>query len=153
MNDYFSKLFHYNHWANELLLQKLYECETQDAEIIKLMSHVINAQFIWFSRVSGNKALERKVWDLYNLHELPSASKESSRLWIIFISDLEEEKFNADIFYTNSQGNQFSTISSDIFIHVINHGTYHRGQIAKLLRQKNIDPPNTDYITYVRAKK
>lgn len=150
MKEHFLKLFHYNHWANELVLQKIYESGTQDAEIIKVMSHIVNAQMVWISRVSGKKELARKVWELYDLQELANASKESSRLWYFFISEMEEADLDSDISYNNSLGEPFTTACSDIIIHVLHHGTYHRGQIGKLMRQKNIDPPITDYFIYTR---
>jgi uncharacterized damage-inducible protein DinB len=36
-------------------------------------------------------------------------------------------------------------------LHVVNHGTLHRGQVAGMLRQLNIAPPNTDMIGYYRT--
>jgi uncharacterized damage-inducible protein DinB len=38
-----------------------------------------------------------------------------------------------------------------IMIHLVNHSSYHRGQIAMLLRQNGFEPVNTDYITYDRV--
>jgi uncharacterized damage-inducible protein DinB len=35
---------------------------------------------------------------------------------------------------------------------VFNHGTYHRAQVARDLRQHNLEPINTDFIFYVRQK-
>jgi uncharacterized damage-inducible protein DinB len=55
------------------------------------------------------------------------------------------------ISYTNTQGEAFQTTVEDILIHVFNHGTYHRAQVARDLRQHALTPVNTDYITYVRA--
>ena len=31
-----------------------------------------------------------------------------------------------------------------VFRHIVNHGTYHRGQIANMLRQLGVKPPSTD---------
>ncbi|QLH28398.1 MAG: hypothetical protein HWD63_02710 [Candidatus Parvibacillus calidus] len=36
----------------------------------------------------------------------------------------------------------------DIIFHIINHSTYHRGQIAMEFRQSGLEPLNTDYIFY-----
>ena len=36
--------------------------------------------------------------------------------------------------------------------HVINHGTYHRGQIATLLTLRNVDYPDTDYIFWLATR-
>jgi uncharacterized damage-inducible protein DinB len=32
--------------------------------------------------------------------------------------------------------------------HVVNHGTYHRGQVAAMLRQLGYSPPPTDYLVF-----
>lgn len=53
--------------------------------------------------------------------------------------------------YRNSNGEQFDNSIADILTHVINHSSYHRGQIFKMLRQKGEEPINTDYITYARS--
>ncbi|MFM8742635.1 MAG: DinB family protein [Cytophagales bacterium] len=36
-------------------------------------------------------------------------------------------------------------------IHLVNHGSYHRGQVAMLLRERGYEPFNTDLITYDRV--
>jgi len=33
-------------------------------------------------------------------------------------------------------------------LHIVNHGTYHRGQIAALMRQQGHHPQSTDLIYY-----
>jgi uncharacterized damage-inducible protein DinB len=38
-----------------------------------------------------------------------------------------------------------------LFQHVVNHGTYHRGQIAGMLRQIGAAPASTDLIAWARA--
>ncbi|WP_414711827.1 DinB family protein [Sphingobacterium sp. UBA1498] len=41
---------------------------------------------------------------------------------------------------------------NDILLHVFNHGTYHRAQIASEMRRNGVEPINTDYITFIRLK-
>jgi uncharacterized damage-inducible protein DinB len=36
-------------------------------------------------------------------------------------------------------------------IHLVNHASYHRAQIALLMRQQGHEPINTDFITYDRV--
>jgi len=38
-----------------------------------------------------------------------------------------------------------------IMMHLVNHCSYHRAQVALLLRQKGFEPLNTDFITYDRV--
>jgi uncharacterized damage-inducible protein DinB len=41
---------------------------------------------------------------------------------------------------------------AEVLVHVANHGTYHRGQVATLLRQLGKVPIATDYLLFVDAK-
>jgi uncharacterized damage-inducible protein DinB len=153
MRDYFLKLFNYNFWANSKVFQPVVYNEVQDEELIKIMSHVLNAQFIWYSRVTGKKEYDVPVWQIYSAEELPKKSQVSTNLWVKFISENSDSQFLSVMRYNNSKGEPFTNSIVDTMIHLINHGTYHRGQINKLYRQKNINPPNVDYITFVRAFK
>jgi uncharacterized damage-inducible protein DinB len=40
----------------------------------------------------------------------------------------------------------------DLMRHVVNHGSYHRGQLVTMLRQLGKAPPSTDYILYLRER-
>ena len=37
---------------------------------------------------------------------------------------------------------------ADVLRHVVNHGTYHRGQVAALLKRHGVGYPETDYISW-----
>jgi uncharacterized damage-inducible protein DinB len=36
----------------------------------------------------------------------------------------------------------------DILLHIVNHSTYHRGQVTTLLRQVGAVPPETDFVVF-----
>jgi uncharacterized damage-inducible protein DinB len=55
--------------------------------------------------------------------------------------------------YKDLKGKAHKTPVGDILVHVMNHGTYHRGQIATCLRERGVDPARTDYIVYSREKR
>ncbi len=69
-----------------------------------------------------------------------------------------QERFTAGDFdslntqpnYKNLKGSLFETLLSDILAHMVNHGSYHRGQIASLIKKSGGEPAGTDYIGYVR---
>jgi uncharacterized damage-inducible protein DinB len=47
-------------------------------------------------------------------------------------------------------GSAQSSSLPDIITHVCNHGTYHRGQVAKSLKAAGIQPVSTDFIVFSR---
>ena len=67
-----------------------------------------------------------------------------------FLNKATEESLAEKISYQNTQGQTFMTSIRDILLHVHTHSSYHRGQIANILRELGEVPVNTDYITYVR---
>ena len=54
------------------------------------------------------------------------------------------------VHYTNTNGQAFDNSVRDILFNVINHSTYHRGQIAREFREYGPEPLVTDYIFYKR---
>jgi uncharacterized damage-inducible protein DinB len=61
------------------------------------------------------------------------------------------DNFNRDLSYNNYVGDPYITNVESIMIHLVNHSSYHRAQIAMLLRQTGFEPINTDFITYDRV--
>jgi len=62
-----------------------------------------------------------------------------------------QDNFNRELTYTNYVGEPYTNNVEMIMIHLVNHSSYHRAQIAMLLRQKGFEPINTDFITYDRV--
>ena len=69
--------------------------------------------------------------------------------WIEFVEGTDN--FDRDLTYRNYVNELYTTNVEMIMVHLVNHSSYHRGQIAMLLRQKGFDPINTDFITYDRV--
>ncbi|HEU5359182.1 MAG TPA: DinB family protein, partial [Gemmatimonadales bacterium] len=53
--------------------------------------------------------------------------------------------------YRNSAGLEFTSTVEDILLHVALHGAYHRGQVARALREGGAVPNATDYIAFIRG--
>jgi uncharacterized damage-inducible protein DinB len=69
-----------------------------------------------------------------------------------FVSSLTEENISAVVTYKTTEGKQFSYPLWQMMQHVVNHSSYHRGQIVTMLRQLGIRPVGTDLIAYYRSK-
>lgn len=150
MKEHFIRLFEYNHWANQRFLKVLEDNKFKNPRIKKLYSHLISSQIVWLHRIKDLPTSPFPLWEDYKLSELKTMSEESTERWITFIKEYHKVTFEEIIRYKNSEGKTYETKLSDIMTHVINHNTYHRSQIALLLRQDDLDPPITDFIAYVR---
>lgn len=115
---------------------------------MKLFNHLVNAHQIWNGRIEGDKNTFG-VWEIHPTQDLKDLDKSNFRnTWLL----LKKVDLNAAINYTTSKGQLFSNSVSDILFHIINHSTYHRGQIAMEFRQTGVEPLVTDYIFYKRQE-
>ncbi len=53
--------------------------------------------------------------------------------------------------YRNTKGEKHASRVDDVLMHVVMHGSYHRGQIATLVRQGGSTPAYTDFIQATRT--
>jgi len=56
------------------------------------------------------------------------------------------------ISYINLEEERHQSSVYDIVTHLVNHSTYHRGQIIKLLQIEGLNSVSTDYIDYTRVR-
>lgn len=147
MTEFFKELFEYCHHSNQQITELFLQHPQSITErSLKLFSHTLNAQHIWNARLSGNKA-NYSVWEMHALESYKNIDLQNygDTLQLLNTIDLSHT-----LTYTNSKGQSFSNTARDILFHMINHSTYHRGQIASDLKQQGIEPPATDYIFYKR---
>jgi len=72
MESLFNKLWLYNDWANTSLISSLKnQSEAVPYKSIHLLSHMMNAQLIWVSRIQGMQA-SVAVWDDHDLDKCRS---------------------------------------------------------------------------------
>lgn len=149
MKQFFLKWYRYNAWANRTIIASLEKQVISDEKILSIMGHLVSANFIWLNRFKGLPKSEYKLWGTYTLAQLHEMVEEADRLWMAYV---ESEDYKGRLLkYHNYTDNYFENEIEQIMIHLVNHGSYHRGQVALLMRQKGHEPVNTDYITYDRV--
>lgn len=147
MKSFFKVLFEYNHHYNQLLTESfLQKADQIPLKAQALLSHMVNAHNIWNNRIEA-KPMKYGVWQEHLILELKGIdfSNFEETLHIMDAYDLEKV-----INYSNSTGKSFRNNIKDMLFHVINHSTYHRGQIAFIMRQHGLEPISSDYIFYKR---
>ncbi len=147
------KLFVFDLWSTHKLVDVCREQSPFEEEeaCVSLLSHVINAQKIWFSRVveiSADRDLD--IWTKYDSGELKRKAKKANQAWIDLIGDHEVDLDNL-VKYKNSKGAEYYNSIWEICNHLIIHGQHHRAQIALFLKNSGIEPPLLDYAHYTRT--
>jgi uncharacterized damage-inducible protein DinB len=149
---YYSQLFRYNHWATKETIGSIKKLDSPTDRVISLISHIISAQQIWFNRIIGEKS-SLSPWEVYTIEECLDRLKEITSRWLNYLEHTSDEGLEIIIQYTNTKGEVFENSVNDILKHVINHSTYHRAQIALLVKEAGGKPAVTDYIVYARSIK
>ena len=144
--EHLLKLLEYNFWANDLFITRITANEPIPAEIQKQLSHLLSAHQIWLGRINGRGSLP-SVWESIDPETWEGVNIELYNETTDLIKSISLEK---TFFYKNTRGIPFQNSLKDLLTHILHHSTHHRAQIALLMRQHNILPPQSDYIFYLR---
>ncbi len=140
------QLLEYTFWANDLFIVRLQEQDDIPEEISKQLSHLLSAHRIWLNRIAGRGAVP-SVWESIDQQSWEGVNIElySETCDLVKSNDLQKV-----ISYKNSKGELFQNPLEELLYHIINHSAHHRAQVALLMRQHQILPPQSDYIFYLR---
>ncbi|MCX7648962.1 MAG: hypothetical protein N2050_00225, partial [Flavobacteriales bacterium] len=174
-----AKYLAYNAQANNLFLKNLQEFKDPPEvknRLSHLMAHILFAQYVWAARVEGwaprflpldvERVILSPPAESEEGHQEPTMAHLDLAQWSAppsfpeFFNEVLLRKFqmlletipgDTWVHYKNLQGASCRNIFSDIVLHVCNHGTHHRAQMALLMRQAGFQPPASDYILFARS--
>ena len=152
MLAYLREMFLYDDWANHEALRSLQEMEHPPERARKLMAHIVAAELLWMARLEQAQQ-KSPVWPELGLKDCHQQLLALRAAWDLYFSGLTDADLEREIAYTNSKGEKYTNAVRDILMHVLMHGTYHRGQIAAAVRDRAGEPAYTDFIEAVRKGK
>ncbi|HUI80049.1 MAG TPA: DinB family protein [Bryobacteraceae bacterium] len=126
--------------------------QTADHSVLGTLVHVFGADRIWLGRVTGAASgpfLTDADYSLAVLQNDWPALHEKWRQWAAGLTDASAEQV---ISYKDTQGNAFQRPLWQLILHVVNHGTHHRGQVSGFLRAMGQTPPPLDLTAYYREQ-
>ncbi len=161
MTDDFATLFRYHREADELYFEAckaLTPEQYAEAEpfevgwpsIRSVILHLASANDIWVRRLLGQEPSQRaSEGDFPTLEAARDLSRVAhDRFARQVLPELTPERLAADFMYRDLAGKPRSLPLWAILRHVVNHGTYHRGQLASKLSRRGITPPVTDLVSW-----
>ena len=147
----------YNLWVNQQFVNWLSaktdellhkEVLSSYPSIIKTLNHIWETEEYWFSVITETPQPERRASTDLNKDEVFEGLLNTSAKLAAFITSLSDEQLLKTIKIENPWF-QCDLPVSDYLLQVVNHGTYHRGQIVTIGRNIGItDASNTDYNFY-----
>lgn len=152
------ELYEYNRWANHGVLdaassltaeQLTEDLRSSFPSVRDTLVHILGAEWVWLSRWRGiSPSGLPDSWDLWTFEALRARWSEVERDQWAFVSELREEDVRRIIAYRNTKGEALAGPLGQMLRHVVNHSTYHRGQVTTMLRQLGAKPCATDYLYY-----
>jgi uncharacterized damage-inducible protein DinB len=148
MKQHYHTLFAYDYWACNRMIDCILDNDIIDDRILSLMSHIIWAQGVWMKRIKKEEVGAYTPFNIIALQDLKEQAAQAHDDFMAFIESVGD--FGTVLEYKNSRGDAWQNTYEDVLMHVANHGTYHRAQIASRLKEIGLVPPVTDYIAYRR---
>jgi len=152
------ELYGYNRWANARSLEAAStvspahftkEVGGSFASLRGTLAHVYGAEWIWLERWRGTSP--RKLpfaLDFPDVETIRSRWQDVEREQKKFLDALDPARLAEVVSYVNLKGETFAYPLGRMLQHVVNHSTYHRGQVATILRQLKATPLSTDLLLY-----
>lgn len=138
--------------ANALSSEELtQDFRTADHSVLGTLVHVYAADRVWFGRIQGNPPARfiDPQQDM-RLEVLQNDWPVLYKRWQEWAVSRGDDSIRAKISYKDLKGNSHETPLWQIVLHVVNHGTHHRGQVSGFLRALGRTPPPLDLIAYYR---
>lgn len=147
-------------WADRVILRALREVTPEDLlrdtgssfpSLLQTIAHIAGAEKIWLSRFLGT-ALDHfpTEHDFSELIPLLVSWEETAAGIEAFLAGLTDEQLEASLAWANSRGESFNRPLWQPVFHLVNHSSYHRGQLVTMLRQMGYEAPGTDLIYFLQ---
>lgn len=154
------ELYTYNRWANARIraassrlnaAEFARNLESSFPSIRDTMLHIMTSEWVWLARWLGTSPKSMpEEWFPYTFDEIVQEWAALENAQAAFIDNLTEADLDRDVAYINFRGESHTNRLWQLLRHVVNHSSYHRGQITTMLRQLKHDAASTDLVLYYR---
>ena len=154
MDDTLHRLFRYKAWANDQLLAALARLG-DDSPItplaIKALSHTYVVDRIFAAHVRR----EAHAYTSANLSEMPTLEalakdlRRSDQEYIDYVSTLDPRQLAERIDFAFTDGAPGRMSREEMLMHVVTHGTGHRGQVSAVMLLNSVPPAKDGFTTYL----
>ena len=153
-------LARYKAWADEVFFAGVAALPAGEAEkerktlfksIIGTLNHSYVVDLIWQAHLERREH-GFKARNIVLHPDLPTlcAAQQKINDWFIDWADAQSEaSLDEDVPFTFVNGKQASMRRSEMFLHVVTHGSYHRGWVAEMFFEAGARPPQPDLSVFL----
>jgi uncharacterized damage-inducible protein DinB len=117
------------------------------------LAHICGAEWIWLERFQGRSpASLPDLKECEDIASLQAKWEEQEARLLGFVAKLTQEDLNRVMEYKTLRFGVYKNPLWQSMQHVVNHGTYHRGQVTTMLRQHGAAPILTDLMHFYRER-
>ena len=150
LTDHFAKLVNHLEWADQRVLQSLRSAQHAPPKALEIYAHILGSEHTWLSRINGTTQ-QLAIWPNLSLDQCERVAAGNVAGFRTLLARLTGDALEQPVTYRNSAGDQFTSTLEEILTHVMMHGSYHRGQVASLIRAGGDTPAPTDFIFFARG--
>jgi uncharacterized damage-inducible protein DinB len=151
----------YHYWARDRLLQAVepltpeqlsFTIESSFASVRDTLVHLWGAEVIWLGRWEGHSPAGLPAGDdLIDLASIRRAWAEEETRLRALLEHLGDDGVMRPMEYRMFDGKAYVQPFWQMLLHLVNHGSYHRGQVTTMLRQLGVQPPKQmDFSAFCR---
>lgn len=159
-------LFEYDRWANNRTLQAASALSAEDfardlrgsfCSVRDTLVHIIGGEWLWLTYWKEPPITPAALEDLivrraalFSAEALPNAAKVQSK-WAEVEKDQTEfvDRLTDKLLESKLPFRKTQIKLGHLMQHMANHSTYHRGQVALMMRQLNAEPTATDFHVFL----
>jgi len=155
-------LYDYNAWADRRSMEAASALTPEQftkplgssfSSVRDTLAHICGAEWVWVERFQGRSPSampdNSSFADVASLRAHWDALE--TRL-LTFVRGLKQEDLDRVMEYKTMKFGVYKNPLWQSMQHVVNHGTYHRGQITTMLRQHGAQPILTDLMHFYRER-
>ncbi|HZP00459.1 MAG TPA: DinB family protein [Terriglobia bacterium] len=118
---------------------------------VDLLSHIVGARTMWLYRLGViSEAPQKPFPQGLSLDIVEKQLEEIENRWTEYLSSLEDSDLARTFEYGSMEGPRFRNRVDEVLTQLFGHSSYHRGQIAYLVRSLGAQPAATDFILWAR---
>src|SRR6266404_2517853 len=155
-------LYEYNAWANRRSLDAAAGLTPEQftkpmgssfSSVRDTLAHIYGAEWIWLERFHGRSPSGLPdVTQFRDVASLREGWLEHEDRLLAFVQGLSQSDLDRVMEYKTLKFGIYSNPLWQSMQHVVNHGTYHRGQVTTMLRQLGAQPVLTDLMHFYRER-
>jgi len=157
-------LYNYNYWARDRQLEACVRLSQEQflrpmgssfSSLRDTLAHLVAVEWVWHERFLGRSPRSVPEWvdALRTTEAIRSRWAEVEADVRKFVGGLDAAALDRPLSYQNLKGEPWTYPLWQALFHLVNHQTYHRGQVTTLVRQLGGTPPAIDFLVYFDSSK